>query len=229
MKHRRTSCSPPEAELSDQVDTEGANRLAVYSSFFVASPESLLSGFPGWKLPLPEPVRREITDFFGEKRMIETREPNWDDEPDTEPEPEFVVTSMEGDYEKYLEARLPGFVRKSPHWCSKGLTNVELDPLGEVTDGEPALVDALFAHPSCNALIFTFREAVVERMRSSPQAVASKWAAQMSTPEFTHSVDGDTRVQDDWTVEDALSILTPLVELAHRAGAGQRLYLLLEW
>jgi hypothetical protein len=48
--------------------------VAVYSTFFVAAPEAILSGFPGWKLPLDKPVKREITDFFGE-RTIETRNP----------------------------------------------------------------------------------------------------------------------------------------------------------
>src|SRR5262249_25117518 len=121
------------------------------------------------------------------------------------------------------------FVRKAPHWCSKGLTNVEIDPLGELTDGKPALVEALFAHPSRSAQLLVFRESIVAEMLKSPQKLARQWAARMSTPEYTHSADGSTRLLDDWSVDDALGILGPLVELAKKANAGQRLYLLLEW
>src|SRR6185369_9269665 len=116
--------------------------MAVYSTFFVAAPENLLSGFLGWKLPLDTPVQREITNFFGETRIIETREPLWEDEAtDEELDREYEVVEGEGDYAAYLEARIPAVVRMAPHWCSKGLTNVEVNPLGELTDGEPALVD----------------------------------------------------------------------------------------
>ena len=52
--------------------------MAIYSTFFVAAPDLLLTGFQGWKLPLEKPVTREITNFFGEKKTIETREPLWE-------------------------------------------------------------------------------------------------------------------------------------------------------
>jgi hypothetical protein len=204
--------------------------VAVYSTFFVAAPEALLSGFPGWKLPLDKPVKREITDFFGEQRTIETREPLWEDiVPGEEPVPEYGVVAIEGDYAAYLEAPLPAFVRKSAHWCSKGITNVELDPLGELTDGKPALEEGLFAHPSRSGNIMVFRPSIVSEILKAPQSLAEKWAARMSTPEYTHSADGSNRLQDDWSVDDALSILTPLADLAKKASSGQRLYLLLEW
>lgn len=203
--------------------------MAVYSTFFVAAPETLLSGFPGWKLPLDKPVKREIADFFG-KRIIETREPLWEDvEPGEEPVPEYGIVAIEGDYAAYLEARLPAFVRKAPHWCLKGLTNVELDPLGDLTDGKPALEDGLFAHPSRSGNIMVFRPSIVDEILKTPQPLAQKWAARMSTPEYTHSADGSNRLQDDWSVDDALSILRPLGELLKKASPGHRLYLLLEW
>jgi len=203
--------------------------VAIYSTFFAAGPDAILSGFPGWKLPLDEPVKREIKDCFG-KRVIETREPLWEDVvPGQEPALQYGVVAMEGDYNAYLEARLPAFVRKAPHWCSKGLTNVEIDPLGELTDGLPALVDALFAHPSRSASLSVFRPSIVEEVIRAPQVLGHKWAARMSTRNYTHSADGSTRVQDDWSVDDALNILTPLGELAEKASPGQRLYLLIEW
>jgi hypothetical protein len=204
--------------------------VAVYSTFFVAAPDALRSGFPGWKLPLDKPVQRDITDFFGEKRTIETREPLWDDVvPGQEPVPEYSVVAIEGDYAAYLEARLPALVRKAPHWCSKGLTNVEVDPVGELTDGKPALEEALFAHPSRSAHLLVFRQSIVDGILKSPQELGQKWAARMSTPEYTHSADGSNRLQDDWSVDDALGILRPLSDLATKATPGQRLYLLLEW
>jgi hypothetical protein len=204
--------------------------VAVYSTFFVAAPDALLSGLPGWKLPLDKAVQREITNVFGEKRTIDTREPLWEDVvPGEEPEQEYGVVAIEGDYATYLEARLPAFVHEAPHWCSKGLTNVEIDPLGELTDGKPALVEALFAHPSRSAHLLTFRESIVEQVLKSPQELARKWAARMSTPEHTHSADGSRRLQDDWTVDTALSVLGPLADLVKKARPGQRLYFLLEW
>jgi len=63
----------------------------------------------------------------------------------------------------------------------------------------------------------------------APQQLAQKWAARMSTPEYTRSADGSNRLQDDWSVDDALSILGPLGDVAKKASPGQRLYLLLEW
>jgi hypothetical protein len=205
-------------------------QVAVYSTFFVADSDALLSGFPGWKLPLDKSIQREITDFFGEKRTIETREPLWEDVvPSQDPVPDYGVVAIEGDYAAYLEARLPAFVRKAPHWCSKGLTNVELDPLGELTDGKPALEEALFAHPSCCGHLLVFRQLIVESILKAPQQLAQKWAARMSTPEYTHSAERSNRLQDDWSVDDALRILGPLGQLVKKASPGQRLYLLLEW
>jgi hypothetical protein len=106
---------------------------------------------------------------------------------------------------------------------------VELHPLGKLTDGKIALVDALFAHPSRSVHLQSFREPIVEEMLKHPYVLAQKWAATMSSPEYTHSADGSQRLADDWTVDDAQSILKPLSELANKANAGQRLYLLLEW
>jgi len=204
--------------------------VAVYSTFFVAAPDALLSGFPGWKVPLDKPVKREITDFFGKRRTIETRAPLWEDiAPGEEPAPEYGVVAIQGDYAAYLESRLPAFVRKASHWCSKGLTNVEVDPLGELSDGKPALEEGLFAHPSRCAHLFAFRTSIVDGIVKAPQRLAQEWAERMSTPKYTHSVDGNNRLQDDWSVDDALSILRPLSDLAKKATPGQRLYLLLEW
>src|SRR6185503_2794699 len=105
------------------------------------------------------------------------------------------------------------------------LTNVELDALGELIDGQPALVDTLFAHPSRNAYLQMFRESIVHELLNAPRPLAQKWAVRMSAPEYTHSADGSTRLEDDWSVDDALNILGPLAELATKASPDHRLYL----
>ncbi len=202
--------------------------MAVYSTFFVAMPEELLSGFPGWKLPLQNPVKRDLTDFFGQKLTIETCEPEWEDVLRDE-EPEQGVVAVEGDYLAYLEARLPVFVREALHWCCKSLTDVEINPLGELIDGKPALEEGLFAHPSRNAHIMVMRPLIVHELLKAPLQLAPKWAELMSSPGYTQSADKSDRVQKGWSVEDALSILDPLGELARKSQPGQRLYLLLEW
>ncbi len=204
--------------------------VAIYSTFYLAAPDELLDGFPGWKLPLDEPEKREITSFFGGKQTIETREPLWDDiAAAEEPASEYGVVAMDGDYADYLEMRLPALVQAAPHWCSKGLTNVELDPLGTLTDGKPVLEPALFAHPSRGAQLLVLRTAIVDAIVQAPQPLAQKWAAHMSTPEYTHSANGSHRLHDDWRVDDALNILQLIGNVAKQAHPGLRLYLLLEW
>ena len=49
----------------------------------------------------------------------------------------------------------------------------------------------------------------------------------MSTPEFTHSVNGE-RLYNDWNVEDTMEILQPLVDLAKQQTDGQSMFLLME-
>ncbi len=70
---------------------------------------------------------------------------------------------------------------------------------------------------------------VASSITKAQQQLAQKWAPHMSRPEYTHSADGSNRLQDDWSVRDALSILRPLGDLAKKASSGQRLYLLVEW
>ncbi len=107
--------------------------MAIYTTFFMSKPNSLLDGFPSWRLPLKEPVKREFMHPFTKKKMtIETREPDWGDEHNSKPAiPEYKVVSIKGNYQDYLEDRLPPFVRGAPHWSAKGLTEIELEPLGE--------------------------------------------------------------------------------------------------
>lgn len=209
--------------------------MAIYSTFFLSEPVQLPAGFPGWKLPLPEPVTRKlINPFTREEMTITTRAPEWDDfDPENMEMPEYQVVAIEGDYQTYLQQRIPPFVQSRLHWCAKNLTSVELEPLVAVVldDDEIRLESALYAHPSLGCGIEQFPDDFVARIKtagdSSLHAVAEKWAARMSTPEHTHAVSGE-RLEDDWTVDDALTILKPIVELARKQADGQSMYLLME-
>jgi hypothetical protein len=209
--------------------------VAVYSTFFLSEPERLPTGFPGWKLPLPEPVtRKSINPFTREETTIVTRTPEWDDvDADNMEMPEYQVVAIEGDYESYLEKRIPPFVQSQPHWCAKNLTSVELEPLvaAAANVDEVRIESALYAHPSLGTGIERFPDDFVAHIKTadgtSLRSLAEKWAARMSTPEHTHSASGK-RLYDDWTVDDALAILRPFAELAKQQTVGQSMFLLIE-
>src|SRR5262249_52264060 len=158
---------------------------------------------------------------------IETREPDWPEEEDAL-ERDYQVVSIEGDYKDYLEGRLPPSVRSFPHWAAKGFTEVELGPLARAVGAEPKFEYPLYGPPSAGAFLQQLPRDMVSKLASQDQrglqAVAEKWAATMSTPEYTHSVSG-VRVNDGWTASDAMEILGPIVALARRAAGGQSMYL----
>ena len=207
--------------------------MAIYSTFFVHAVDQLPQAFPGWKAPLPAPVPRSFTDpFTGQTTTQQTREPTWDEDEELAEEPQPVVVEVEGDYSKYLEARLAPAIAAAPHWCAKGLTNVELDGLNEAlglsgTSGE----DALFCPPSRGAVLLGLAPALTAALVAARAADlpsrATQWAAVMSRPAHTHSKLG-RRVAPDWMPGDAMAILVPLVGVAASVGPGQGLYLLIE-
>jgi hypothetical protein len=201
--------------------------MAIYTTLFLSQPSELPDGFPGWRLPLAQPIRRETRNpFTGRVVVIETREPEWPSDAGREQGkgPQVVVTK--GSYNTYLERRLPPFVRQCPHWAAKGVTEVELNPLVEAVGETGAFECALHSPPSSGALLQQFPTDVLGRLRqlSPPQVkeVATRWAAIMSDPE--HIEPGS----EGWSPADAMGILRPLVELARKATVDQKLYLLIE-
>ena len=203
--------------------------MALYSTFFVCDPKAVPRGFPGWRLPLEKPVKREfVNPFTGTKCVVETREPEWpEDQPE---ETTFVaqVVAREGDYASYLESRLLPYVVSQPHWAAKGLTSVELDPLCGLVGVAGDLQPAMYAPPSLGSMLYQFPPGFPARMKSlDPSPLAKRWAQEMSRPEYTHSVSGE-RVCDDWTIQEALEVLQPLAHLAGRSVPGQEMYLLIE-
>jgi len=198
--------------------------MAIYTTFFVMSAAALTLAFPDWKPPLPELETRVVTTFFG-TRTILTREPRFEPSTQSSTQPEIAI--IRGDYADYLEKRLPDSVAKAPHWAAKGLTLVELDPLGDLVDGRPVLQEALFSPPPQSSVIYEVRREVLGAIVASPDVFAQKWAAIMSTREHTHSQTG-VRVSPDWSTEDASRIIRQLVTLASKVTDGASLYLLIE-
>lgn len=209
--------------------------MAIYTTLFLCESVELLTAFPGWKLPLSAAVSRTRVNPFTQQEMtVETREPEWEDfDPNIITMPEVGVVAIEGDYESYLEKRIPQSVQSMPHWSTKNLTSVELEPLIAATTGseEKNLETALYAHPSAGAGIQELPYEFVVRLKSADEStlnrIAKKWAAEMSTPDFTHSVGGE-RIQDDLTIDKALSVIGPIAQLAKKQQNSQLMYLLNE-
>lgn len=210
--------------------------MATYSTFFVCMPDELPTGFRGWQPPLPAPVRREIRDFLtGKVIMIETREPEWttDDIGEADDElPTVDVTRIDGNYQDYLEERLPAFVAARPHWCAKDLTEVELNPLGPAAGFESAVVDALYGPPSAAGIIQRFRPELILKLASLDEtgraAVADKWAETLSGPEHTHSGTG-IEVQAGCDISEARAMLDEILQIVNTAPSEAGLYVLIEW
>ena len=71
--------------------------MAVYTTFFLCQPESLVDGFPGWRAPLEEPVQREIRiPFTGKLMVIQSREPEWPENTDEMPDLKYQAITIEG-------------------------------------------------------------------------------------------------------------------------------------
>jgi len=204
----------------------------MYTTFFVCKPQELAEGFPGWRLPLPQPVRREFKNpFTGKVSTIETREPEWQDEGDQAFDRDYQAVAIEGSYEDYLERRLPPFVHTLPHWAAKSLTEVELSPLAQAVGVAPRFECPLYGPPASGAVLQELSPDMLSKLalldERGVDAAAEKWAATMSTPEYTRSMTG-SNIKDGWTASEAMEILRPIVALARQAGAGQRMYLLIE-
>jgi hypothetical protein len=203
--------------------------MAVYTTFFLCEPAELLEGFPGWQMPLEQPVRREIRNpFTGEFMVIESREPQWPDDDVEIPALNYHAITIEGSYEDYLESRLPPFVRQRPHWAAKGLTLVELNPLIEIIGVNGEMGPALFSPPSSGNDVEGFPADFLTKLPTlDAPTVAERWAAALSTPGHTHSASG-RKVSDGWSTNDALVVLNPLMALSVKRTGAQEMYLLTE-
>ena len=207
--------------------------MAIYTTFFVCRPEELVAGFPGWRLPLAEPVRREVKNpFTGKTVIVHSREPEWpeDSVEDLVSSSRQIFVGSES-FEVYLENRLPAFVRARPHWCGKRLTEIELGLLGEAAGVETSFECPLYGPHSSPFSLMSIPASLCDQLVACDQqaldAIAEKWASMMSTPEKTHSSTGH-KFSDGWTVDHARSVLQPIVAVARQAVEGKCLYLLTE-
>jgi hypothetical protein len=208
------------------------NSVAIYTTFFLCDPKQLPEGFPGWQLPLEQPRRRLVSNpFKGELAEIETDEPDWSDDAKTVQIYTKLSASAITDFQDFLEARLCPFVRRQPHWATKGLTEVELTPLARVVGVNFPMSTALYAPPAAGGIVQNVPAELLLKLlalRSSDlEPTAMKWATTLSNREFTHSTTG-IRISTGWTPEEAVDALNSIVGLARRADSGQRMYLLTE-
>jgi hypothetical protein len=200
--------------------------MAIYTTFFLARLDALAGGFPGWQPPRREPVQRiSRNPFTGEMKTIATSEPDW---PDTPPPVRPRVVAIEGDYEAYLEARLPAFVRERPHWATKGVTDVELQPLLAAAKLPDAIETPLYAPPSLGATLRALPVGLGAWSKDDAARIARAWSAELSSPRHTHSRAGK-RLKPDFSEADAQHVVDALTALAQRAGSGDRMLLLVEW
>jgi hypothetical protein len=207
--------------------------MAIYTTFFLCQPNDLPEAFPGWKPPLPAPVRRTVRNPFNGKEMtIETRAPEWPEDAEPyEEEQEYEVVEGEGKYEDFLEARIPNSVRMRPHWCAKNIMKIELGELINAIGLRVEVEPALYCPPSIGASVVRIPSELLAKLLPMDdeglKLLAKRWAEAMSTPKHTHTP-GGLKISDGWKLVDTLEILSPLVKLARQAAAGQGMYLLIE-
>lgn len=207
--------------------------MAIYTTFFVCDPQKLVAGFPGWRLPLPKPVKRQLKNpFTGETITVETREPDWREvEDEGVTDCAYQVVAIDDNYKDYLEGRPPAFVQRHPHWASKGLTEVQLGPLARAVGIETKFEFPLYSPPSSGEVLQELPCELAPKLVSLDanglKALAVKWAAEMSTPGHTHSMTG-VKLNDSWPQSDTIEILQQIVALARKASDSQRMYLLIE-
>ena len=149
--------------------------MAIDTTFFLCRPAELPSGFPGWRLPLAQPVRRKFRNpFTGKDEIVETRDPEWSDGEGDELGRENQVVEIAGSYEDYLEGRLPPFVRSCPHWAAKGLTQVELTPLLEAAGVAESMECAIYSPPSLGAVVQQFPAGFLTNLGSLDQKTVAE-------------------------------------------------------
>jgi hypothetical protein len=208
--------------------------MAVYTTVFVAPAAELPAGFCGWKPPLNEPRQRTFLNPYTQEEVTAvTDEPDWPDDSDEfDDPPHYEVVEIHGDYHTYLDQRIPPFVAARPHWCTKGLTDLELEALlAAITGTSNPFPNALYAPPSLSSVLLRLPDALIVELRGADEGrlleLARTWATAMSQPEHTHSVSGH-RLNDGWSVDDALLPLQKLAELVKSQRHGESLYLLVE-
>lgn len=177
--------------------------MAIYSTFFACEAGAIGGVLPEWKAPLAVAAPRAVRDpFTGKSKTVMSDEPQWDEpekagwmgralsalglrQPALAAPPAMTVVSVPaGDYDGYLESRLPAGVRALPHYCAKGITALEMEALGTALGVSPALQTALYARPPSPATLDRLDAALTSALASLDaerrRTLSERWAEALS-------------------------------------------------
>jgi hypothetical protein len=205
--------------------------MAVYTTFFAATASELEAAFPGWKKPLPAPVKRTtINPFTRTPQTYDSWEP---DEvliqpsaaPSTPPAPRVVA--MQGDYQSYLRQRLPAGLHGLPLFPAKGVLSPHVEQLLAAVAGraEEHLKPALFPLGGSRATGKTLDVLPAwgaEALAGLDHTASSGIGDRLATAEGWFADDG-------WGAADCARLIGDLRDIALKARETRRsVYLLTE-
>ena len=203
--------------------------MAVYTTFFAATASELHAAFPGWLEPLRAPVRKTSVNPFTKKPVTYD---SW------EPEEVFssqaalskisapTVVAIKGDYQAYLQGRLPKGVHALPHLAAKSVLSPHVEQLVAVVASrdKEALRPALFATASMetNATLDRLPTWGVDALANVDDGTISRLGDTLATSEGWFSDEG-------WKAADCAWLVRELRRVALEARArGGDVYLLTE-
>jgi hypothetical protein len=200
--------------------------MAVYTTFFAAQPSDLAGAFPGWRQPLPSPVKRTRVNPFTKKPQTYD---SWEPE-DIEPGPARAanprVVPIRDDYQTYLRERLPAAMRTWPQLPTKGVLSPHVEQLLAVVGGraEERVVPALFppGGSASGTTLDVLPAWAIEALASVRSEAVRSLGQQLATAEGWFA-------DESWAREDCAGLIESLNTLALKARDGaRRLYLLTE-
>jgi len=200
--------------------------MATYSIFFFCAPEKLLGCFPGWKPALKTSVMKAIKNpFTGKVTEFESFEPEWSDDERAFPQVDRDV-DLGGDYQDYLESRVPESVRPLAHLCLKQLTNTELEELHFVATGVRTTFSMpIYSPPGSELILFQIPDELVSRLRGEElRKLSDAWAARMSEPEHTRK-----GAEQHYLQTSTGETLEMLAALCGKRQDGESLYVLVDF
>jgi hypothetical protein len=200
--------------------------MAVYTTFFAAQPSELAGALPGWRQPLPSPVKRtRVNPFTRQPQTYESWEPEHI-EPRPTPLANPRVIEMRGDYPTYLRERLPAGMRTWPHFPTKGVLSPHVAQLLALVGGraEERLVPALFppGGSASGTTLDVLPAWAIDTLADVQRDAIPSLSKQLATAKGWFADEG-------WGVEGCAGLLEGLHALAFKARDGvRRLYLLTE-
>jgi hypothetical protein len=201
--------------------------MAVYTTVLAATASELDSAFPGWRKPLPKPVKKtRINPFTKKPQTYESWEPE-DVVSDDLNKPGPGVVQIHGDYQTYLRERLPARLKTLPMLAAKGVLSTHVEQLLAAVAGraEERLLPAMFppgGSAATGKTLDVFPAWGIEALAELVDDALPSIGEQLATAEGWFADEG-------WTPRDCSSLLGELRRMALNAREGQRsLYLLTE-